>query len=531
MNKYFLLLLVYCCINISAQAQDLYDINSVKDIKITFEEEHWDDILDSLKITKERLVGKVEIAGMRYDSVGIRYKGNSSYFNVRKHGSNKLPFNIKVNYIKKDQAFKGGYTSLKLSNVFRDPSFIREALSYEIARKYMPAPKACYVRVYVNNELLGLYNSVESVDENFIKTHFGASESEGFLIKCDPEEIGHANIGLNRNKGCSAGDYASLMYVGKDSICYQKLYEMKSGYGWQALIDLAKNLKEKPEKISKQINVDQVLWMHAYNNVLVNLDSYSGRLSHNYYLYSDTSGIFHPVIWDLNLSFGGFRYHGDALGLSNEEMQTMSPFLHYKTVKRPLISQLLKQPLYRKIYLAHLKTILEENFTNGEYLRRATQLQQQIDYYVNSDKNKLYEYDKFKENLNNTTLAGKTKIIGIKELMDARSKYLANHALMKKEQPEISNAMHSQSGDEYIFTAKVQGAEKVFLAYRPGAHGVFKRRLMLDTGEKGDQNEGDQIYTVVLPKSRVKDYYIIAEAAKTAQLSPKRASFEFYKTK
>jgi hypothetical protein len=32
-----------------------------------------------------------------------------------------------------------GYGTLKLANVYNDPSFVREVLSYEIARKYMPA--------------------------------------------------------------------------------------------------------------------------------------------------------------------------------------------------------------------------------------------------------------------------------------------------------------------------------------------------------------------------------------------------------
>ena len=66
-------------------AQDFYNINSVKDIKITFAEENWDYILDSLKFigTKNRMVGTLEVGGMKYDSVGVRYKGNSSYFNVK----------------------------------------------------------------------------------------------------------------------------------------------------------------------------------------------------------------------------------------------------------------------------------------------------------------------------------------------------------------------------------------------------------------------------------------------------------------
>ena len=199
------------------------------------------------------------------------------------------------------------------------------------------------------------------------------------------------------------------------------MYELKSDYGWKQLIRLSKVLNETPEKIDQILNVDQTLWMHAYNNVLVNLDSYSGRLCHNYYMYLDTSGIFHPLLWDMNLSFGGFRYSGQGQALTNEQMQKMSLFLHYKEPKRPLVSKLLETPLYRKIYVAHLQTILKENFNNGDYLKQAKSIQSRIDFYVKNDENKFYPYEAFKANLNGTSEAGKAKIIGITELMDKRA--------------------------------------------------------------------------------------------------------------
>ena len=49
-----------------------------------------------------------------------------------------------------------GINKLKLSNVIQDPSFIREVLSYEIARKYMPASLANFANLYINDTLWGL---------------------------------------------------------------------------------------------------------------------------------------------------------------------------------------------------------------------------------------------------------------------------------------------------------------------------------------------------------------------------------------
>lgn len=530
--KQFFILFSFLLISWNSQSQDFYSIYSVKDIKITFAEDDWAQILDSLKYLgkKERLIGAIDINGMRYDSVGIRYKGNSSYFNVKKSGSAKLPFNIKLDHIKKDQALPSGHETIKLSNIFRDPSHVREALSYEIARKYMPASQANFARLYVNGDLIGLYNSVESVDDVFLQKHFG--ENEGILIKCDPDDLGIAKKIPKGVEGCKIGDYANLEHIGTDGRCYERCYELKDGKDWTPLIQLTKILEKSPEKINQHLNVDQVLWMHAFNDVLVNLDSYSGRLCHNYYMYQDTVGVFHPIIWDLNLSFGGFRFADEKTPLSNTKMQEMSPFLHYKNENRPLISQLLANPLYRKIYIAHIQTILRENFSNEEYLKRIRTIQQSLDFYVKNDKNKLYEYEAFKANVDSTALAGKTKIIGVKELMQARTAYLTNHPIFQKTQATISTPSYTSISDSTLqFSVKVEGAETVYLAYRSGEHGNFQMTTMFDDGFHNDKEGLDGFYALELPKDKVKHYYIIAESEKTAQLSPERACWEFHQVR
>ena len=95
----FLFTLVLLSFSIVFYAQDLYDLGVVKDIRLTFKQDNWAAILDHYKEDgkDKRLKATVIIDGVKYDSVGVRHKGNSSYFNVRKTGSSKLPFNIKVN--------------------------------------------------------------------------------------------------------------------------------------------------------------------------------------------------------------------------------------------------------------------------------------------------------------------------------------------------------------------------------------------------------------------------------------------------
>ncbi len=504
----------------NSDAQSLYDVMVIKEAKVYIDDTNWLSTLDSLKQlgNDQRVVADVVLDGIRYDSVGIRFKGNSSYYNVRNQELNKLPFNIKADFVKKKQRFKDKYKSLKLSNVFRDPSFVREVLSYEIAGNYMPTPRANYLKLYVNDELLGLYNSSESVDKDFLEEHFGWKK--GVLFKCDP------NWNAADLRDCPKGEKASLQYLGVDSTCYYGLYEIKSKTGWKELINLTDVLNNDFDKIEEVLNVDQILWMHAFNNVLVNLDSYAGRLCHNYYMYQDSFGVFHPILWDMNLSFGGFRYDGLGSPLSNEKMAKLSMFNHYKQKndKRPLITNLLKNSLYRKIYVAHVKTIVNDHFANKKYLERAKLIQSAIDIHVQNDKNKLYSYEGFKQNLTTTASIGKSKMIGISELMEPRTTYLTTHPLYTRKNPVISEVRYIGETEENLIKAKVVDAEKVILAYRTKKHSPFTKIEMIP------DLVGD-IYSAKIDKVQGTEYYIIAEGDKAASLSPARASFEFHEIK
>ena len=509
----------------TAGGQEFYDWNVIHEVRITFKQGNWDHLLDSLKQinTGERLTAQVEIDGQKYKDVGVRYKGNSSYFNVRKYDDTKLPFNLKSNHVHLDQFFPGKTETLKLSNVFRDPSFLREVLSYEIARKYMPAPRANFARVYVNGLYMGLYNSTESVEDYFLKEYF--DERSGILVKCDPEEWGS-----DPKPGCPLGDKASLMYLGEDPDCYRGYYEMKSDSGWDQLIELTRILNNQPERIEEILDVDMALWMLAYNMVLLNLDSYTGRLSHNYYLYQRKNGQFVPLLWDLNLSLGGFRFADTGKALTKEEMQTLSPFIYYKDKDptRPLITQLLSNPLYRKIYIGHIRTLVEENFSNGAYLERCKEIQDFIAQEVQNDNNKLYSYEAFQANLESTSLAGKTEIYGIKELMEGRAKYLLSHPVLSVPPPVISKAEHFQFGPTLAVNAHIQDAQKVWLAYRYDKDDKFLFLEMFDDSGHNDQMGNDGIWGATIEFDKDAQYYIIAEGERSARLSPERASFKYY---
>ena len=139
-KKYCILCLVTVSTQLNLWAQtDFYAVDSLREIRIYFYMSDWDYQLDSLFVLgdNDRILDDIELDGESYDSVGIRYKGFSSVSVNRL----KNPFNIKLDYIIEGQDHQG-IDKLKLANVIQDHSFIREVLSYEVCRKYMPASQA-----------------------------------------------------------------------------------------------------------------------------------------------------------------------------------------------------------------------------------------------------------------------------------------------------------------------------------------------------------------------------------------------------
>jgi len=499
---------------------DFYHVDTIHEIKLYFYEADWDHVLDSLYVDgmKERTLCSIQIDGVLYDNVGIRYKGFSSVSINR----TKNPFNIKLDYIINGQNHQG-IDKLKLGNVIQDPSFVREVLTYEIARKYMPASKANFANVYINDTLWGLYTSIEAVNKDFVSKHFGSRNNAFF--KCDPENLDL--YGENANLGNSPGT---------DSSDYYTLYDMESDNGWTQLYNLIDTLNNHPEDIQQILNVDRTLWMHALNYTLVNFDSYIGY-SQNYYLYQDDNGRFNPVIWDLNMSFASFRL-ADASefydGFTIQEAFTLDPLTHYNSFsvyERPLLRNLLENDRNRRMYIAHIRTIVEENITNQEYENRAIDIRANIDTSVQNDTNKFYSYQDFIDNLDNT-VSDLIDYPGITELMENREQYLSTYPGFQGA-PDIDSIQHLPEPvflyDDLYITAKIENASSVYLFYRFSSNGVFQEVEMLDNGLLNDGASGDGTYGgMILVNGNTIQYYIYAENDSAGRFSPERAAYEFY---
>ena len=176
----------------AVHAQDFYDVSTIQEIKLTFEQTNWDALLDQLKATDEEaylLALSVEINGVMFDSVGVKYKGNSTY-----NANNlKNPLHIELNYVHPNADYLG-YSDVKLGNGAADPTFVREALSYEILSKYMVSPRANFVKLWINGTYWGVYSNQESINKKLVKAHL-YTDGDNPLFKCNP--VGGAGPGSN----------------------------------------------------------------------------------------------------------------------------------------------------------------------------------------------------------------------------------------------------------------------------------------------------------------------------------------------
>ncbi len=508
--------------NLLKAQSTFYNVNAIQKIELQFAQADWDYILDTANLSGgDRYVFAewVKINGVLIDSVGVKYKGNSSYDSAYK----KNPLHIALDEFK-DNNYQG-YTDIKLSNAYADPSMIREVLSYHILGNYMDCPKANFVQLYINGKHIGVYSNDESINKKFCAAKFGSSGNT--FVKCNPTILPTPAIKSN------------LKYINADSNSYYNYYELKSKKGWNDLVKLCDTISNYATNIENNVDMDRAIWMLAFNNVFVNLDSYSGAFSQNYYLYKDNNNRFLPIVWDLNMSFGAFPFVGNlntSMGtLSVTNMQQLSPTIHATDAYWPLINAVMNNAVYKRKYVAHMRSILNEFFANNAYVTLANQMQALIDTAVLADSNKFFSYSQFQNGLTTNSVFGTYLVPGISNLMTTRTTYLKSLADFTAIPPNISNVTANTStpvlNTTISVTATVSNAtsSSVSFYYRFSKFKRFTEVKMYDDGLHNDGAASDNVFGVnVSFTSATMQYYIYAENTLAGIFAPERAEHEFY---
>jgi spore coat protein CotH len=501
---------------------EFYDQDSLRNLDINFLDPNYHSVLQNSFFTDPsyRIPATVTLNGVAYDSVGVRYKGNSTFCIPNDNGNPKVPYNLDMNHFVSGQKLMN-YKKVKLANAFMDATFCRELAASKIYRKYLPTTEVNLTTLNVQGNYLGLFASIESVNKQFMQKHFG--EKDGVLFKCDGSGM------FCDTTGTPPGGEPNLQYLGTDSALYYTSYNLKSESGWQELMELIVTLDSNPSQLDSVLNVDRVLWAFAVNTVLANYDTYNSYYVHNYYFYKTEDGLFQMIPWDLSQTFLNALLAFDIFG--GNDPTTMDPYTGIDPADgRPLTEFLFTDPRYRNQYNAHIRTIMNELDTAG-LRQHVYQAQAMANSAAAADQNKMFSMADYSENVENDIGYlpwGGYGFGGIMSTIEGRLQFLGAHAELNLAPPSISN-IAVQNG---FVTADVSNETSVDLMATISAYSSkFQTFTMYDDGTNGDATAGDGQYTAPLPFANSGEnvkFYIRGQNAQAMMLSPQRAEYEFY---
>jgi hypothetical protein len=219
-------------------------------------------------------------------AVGVRLKGGLGSFRPL---TGKAAFKIKFNHSVGGQRFLG-LEKLTLNNMVQDASMVHEVLAYESFRAMgIPASRAGYAYVRVNDSDYGLYLNLETVDEVSLPRWFASTQH---LLEGE---------------------------LGADAVTGAPEFEVDEG-SESNLADLETLIAAQDEatgdwseRIAAVADLERMIRMWAVERYIGHWDGYAGSPHglhpNNYYLHSDAAGVFTMLpsgtdqTWGMRLHF------------------------------------------------------------------------------------------------------------------------------------------------------------------------------------------------------------------------------------
>lgn len=163
-------------------------------------------------------------------------------------------------------------------------------------------------------------------------------------------------FGGNMGGGMSSSD-TKLQYIDDDPDSYANIFDNAKTDITEAdqtrLIQALKALSEGGD-VSNTVDIDQVLRYFVVHNYVVNGDSYTGSIVHNYYLY-EQDGTLSMLPWDYNLAFGTFQ-GGSASSAVNDPIDT--PLSVSGSGDRPMADWIFSSEEYTQLYHQYFEEFL-----------------------------------------------------------------------------------------------------------------------------------------------------------------------------
>ena len=410
----------------------LFDTSKVHTINIIMDD--WDEFTANCK-SEEYYACTVVIDGETFKNVAIRGKGNTSLSQVT---NDRYSYKIEFDHYT-DALTYHGLDKLCLNNIIQDNTYMKDYLCYQMMQQMgVAAPLCSYAYLTVNGEDWGLYLAVEAVEESFLQRNYGSDYGE--LYKPDSTEMGGGrgngqdftmpdtaeNAAENTAESTAAdttagfpngqmpdgfsggapdmggGNFAGgsgsadvlLQYIDDDPDSYSNIFDNAKTSCSEAdkarLIAALKTLSG--EDASSAVDVDMVIRYFVAHNFVLNFDSYTGSMIHNYYLY-EKDGQLQMIPWDYNLAFGGFQSSGGATALVNYPIDT--PVSGGSIDERPMLAWIFADEEYTALYHQYFAEFIAEYFDSGYFSDMMDSVKAMIAPYVQQDPTKFCTYEEF----------------------------------------------------------------------------------------------------------------------------------------
>ena len=144
----------------------LYDSDVLRTVFIEFDTEDWEEEMAAFKLTDVEMPATVTVDGESFPLVGLKFRGQSSFSRIP--SGSKRSLNLSMDLVDGDQRLYG-FKTLNLLNCNGDPSFLSSVLYSQIAKNYLPVPRANFVKVVIQGESWGIYCNVEQFNKDFTK--------------------------------------------------------------------------------------------------------------------------------------------------------------------------------------------------------------------------------------------------------------------------------------------------------------------------------------------------------------------------
>ena len=231
-------------------------------------------------------------------------------------------------------------------------------------------------------------------DEEIADSEGDMPTGEGEFDFADGEERKPPDMGKMPGGGASrgGGNGADLNYIDEDISSYSDIWDGAVTNTGQSdhrrVVTALKNISEGTD-LERYLDVDNILKYMAVHAFSVNLDSLSGNMAHNYYLY-EYNGMLNILPWDYNLSFGGMNHgsEGGASEMVNDAVDT--PF-----AGTAFFDALLENETYLSRYHQYMRQLAQEYVLDGRFQETYQRIRSQIDMLVETDPTALYSYEAY----------------------------------------------------------------------------------------------------------------------------------------